>query len=281
MTKLIASLIITSVVFSFSAQAARIAAVKDKRVLIMAEGESYSVGQRIPLRDSSGKLRAVVQIAQIKDQRIIAQVVKGRADKNLLVGSASAASSNSASGRASSKGKKHGAFGIMAGFSQNKMAAKTNLGDVSMSGTSFNLAGFYQINLSEKVNARLLGGYETLSASGTTANGTCPNSTPPCTTDISYIGFQGLLKYNMMMRPSFDFWIGGGLGFLFAIAKSSNILDTSKVSTNQTITGVIGLDWKLSNNRFVPLQFDYSMFPDSSGSAASQMILRAGYGWEF
>lgn len=277
MYKFIATLIIASFSLMTTAHAARVAAVKDRRVLIMAEGESYSVGQRLPLRDSTGKLRAIVQVRQIKGDRVTAVVVKGKAHKSLTVGPA--AGSGSGSSVASRKGgSKKGAWGIMAGFSQNQMKAKTLNGDVSMTGSSFNFSGLYQINLSQRINARLLGGYESLSASGSPPNVNIACN--PCKTDIGYIGFQGLIKYNFMMRDSFDLWAGGGLGFLLAMSKNSNIMDVNKISTNQTIIGVIGMDWRLQK-AFIPVHLEYAIFPDASGSAASQMILRAGYGWEF
>lgn len=277
MYKIITTLIISSLTLITSAHAARISAVKDRRVLIMAEGEKYSVGQQLPLRDSSGKLKAIVQVRQVKGDRVIAVVVKGRADKNLAVGTASSSSAGSKSARRSG-GAKKGAWGILGGLSQNQMNAKTTQGTVNMTGSSFNLNGMYQMNLSRTVNARLLAGYESMSASG--SNPAVPCGSGTCSADIGYLGFQGLVKYNFLMRDKFDMWVGGGLGFLLAMNKKSNILDPDKISTNQTVSAVLGLDWRLKQS-FIPMQLEYSIFPDASGSAATRIVIRAGYGWEF
>ncbi|MFM6929056.1 MAG: hypothetical protein ACKOX6_11370, partial [Bdellovibrio sp.] len=66
-----------------------------------------------------------------------------------------------------------------------------------------------------------------------------------------------------------------------AMSKSSNILDTGKITTNQTVIGSLGLDYHLGRKNYIPVQFDYAFFPDNNTSSATQMSIRAGYGWSF
>jgi hypothetical protein len=138
----------------------------------------------------------------------------------------------------------------------------------------------YNMTVDGAFGARLLVGYETLVAKGDAPTATCTGSTS-CEVDISYLGIEALAKYAFVQGSSMDVWVGAGLGFLLAMSKSSNILDTGKISTNQTIVGALGLDYKLSPTSFIPIQFDYAVYPDNATSSATQMILRFGYGFAF
>ena len=165
------------------------------------------------------------------------------------------------------------------GMVNSSMTAKTTAGSVTMKGSSFDLLGYYQTYLDKNINVRLFGGYQTLNVSGS-GSVTC-NGSSNCTADLSYLGLGALIRYSFYRTQTMEFSVGGGLGFLFAMNKSSNILDTSKITTNQTVVGSLGLDYHLSRKNYIPVQLDYALFPDNNTSSATQLAIRAGYGWSF
>ncbi len=259
--------------FSLPALALRPVAIKGNRTLVDLEGESLSAGDRLTARSNDGRTRALLEVKQVKNGRAVADVVKGRMsmDLNLVLAGGKAARSAGRSGGGKS------AWGFTAGMANNAMTVKLTSGSVSLAGSSFNVSGFYQPHIDGNFSARVLVGYETLQATGTST--VCASS--ECKVNISYLGIETVVRYSFVRNQTMDVWAGAGLGFLFAIGKDSNILDTSKISTNQTIVGSLGLDYKLSRTSFVPVQFDYAMFPDNAASSAKQMILRVGYGTSF
>ncbi|WP_413942967.1 hypothetical protein [Bdellovibrio sp. HCB-162] len=278
---LITTLLLTSLVSP--AYAFKTLVVKNDRALIDLEGEDLKVGDKLGARSPDGKPRALLEIKQVKDGKAVALILKGRMQKDFNVErytpGGSAAKSSTAPTKSVSKSKS--AWGLTAGYAMNKMTVKpSGASSISLSGSSFNVSGFYQLHLDGGFSARILGGYETLQASGSSAAASCSGSSD-CKVELSYLGLEALVRYSFIRSQSMDVWAGAGLGFLFAIGKSSNVLDTSKVSTNQTIVGSLGLDYRLKGNNFIPVQLDYAMFPDNNTSSANQIILRAGYGFNF
>lgn len=263
--------------FSLPAWALRPVAIKGNRTLVDIEGESISIGDRLAARSNDGRTRALLEVKQIKNGRAVATLLKGRMSMDLnlaLAGSPGSDKSVRSSGR--SRGSKS-AWGFTAGMANNTMTVKLTSAAVSLAGSSFNVSGFYQPHIDGNFSARVLVGYETLQATG--SNSVCASS--ECKVNISYLGIETVMRYSFVRNQTMDVWVGAGLGFLFAVGKDSNILDTTKISTNQTIVGSLGLDYKLSRTSFVPVQFDYAMFPDNAASSANQMILRIGYGMSF
>lgn len=280
MKSLITALILTSLVSP--AYAIRTLVVKNDRALLDLEGGDLKVGDKLGARSADGKPRALLEIRQVRDGKAVAAILKGRMEKDFTVTKYTprGGTSSTPTGRASaSHGQK--AWGLTAGYAMNSMNVKpTGASSISLSGSSFNLSGFYQMTIDGNFSARILGGYETLQASGSSAAASCSGSSD-CKVDISYLGLEGLVRYTYLRRASFDAWAGAGLGFLFAVSKSSNVLDTSKISTNQTIVGSLGLDYRLNRRNFIPIQLDYAYYPDNATSSANQIILRAGYGFSF
>ncbi|KHD87731.1 MAG: hypothetical protein OM95_12935 [Bdellovibrio sp. ArHS] len=253
--------------------------IKKDRVLLDLEGESVQIGEKLGARDADGKARALLEIKQVKNNKAVAAVVKGAMTQDYSLEKLSRAAK--ASQTASRAPRSQSAWGLTGGYAMNTMSVKpANASSVSLSGSSFNFSGFYQMQLDGNISARILGGYESLQASGTSSSASCTGSTN-CSVEIGYLGVEALVRYSFIKTKTLEFNAAAGLGFLFAMNKSSNVLDTSKISTNQTIVVSVGLDYHLSRNNFVPIQLDYAMFPDNNTSSAKQMILRAGYGFNF
>ncbi|WP_413582018.1 hypothetical protein [Bdellovibrio sp. HCB288] len=272
---------------SLTANAAKILKVSGGKALIDLEGDTALVGDQFFSIDSSGKKRGLIQVSKVQGGRAIATVSKGAAvagqSLQRFQGRMSAAPNEVNSRASSSSGKR--AWGVIAGMANSSMDVKSSTSGMTMTGTSFNVNGFYQTYLDKNISVKALVGYESLNVSGSKpssfSGGTCNTAGATCSAELGYLGFNALIRYTAFRTSSMDFTVGGGLGFLFAMQKSSNVLDTSKISTNQTVVGSLGVDWHLDKRTFVPIQFDYAMFPDNNTSSATQMILRAGYGWNF
>lgn len=276
-TIMISALLLTSL--ASPCFAIKTIAVKNNRALLDLEGEEIVVGDRIGARDAEGKPKAILEIKQVKNGKAVAAVVKGQMQAEYKLKKMAGGNKSAATSTAASPGKS--GWGFTAGYSMNNMTVKpTGASSISLSGSSFNLSGFYQIHIDGGFSARILGGYETLQATGTSAAASCTGSAD-CKIDISYLGMEALVRYSYIQNNTVNAWLGGGLGFLFAMSKSSNVVDTSKISTNQTIVAALGLDYHLSSNSFIPVQLDYALYPDNNTSTANQIILRAGYGFSF
>jgi hypothetical protein len=254
--------------------------IKDGKTLLSLEGPDLAappkVGDILFVTDAGGSKKALVQVHQVKDNRAIAHLVKGQ-----LTQEASTYRLQPAPANLNLKEKVTHAWGGLFGFAQNHMKVNvTSATAVAMSGTSFNLEGFYQRQLDG--NYQVLGrfGYNSLKAKGTLDTGACVGSSE-CSTDISYLGFDGLVMYSFYKKNQMTFWGGGGLGFLLPFAKSSNVIDTSKLGLGQKILLDVGMNYYLDAKRFVPVQLEYVIFPNNSVVSSSQIILRAGYGLVF
>lgn len=256
------------------AHALRPVAVKNNKALIDLEGESLKVGDRLRARGDDGKTKALLEVRQVKGGRAVADITKGRMALGYTL-SPAGGRSDGAPGRRG--GKERSGWGFTAGLANNAMNVKLTSGTVALTGNSYNLSGFYETVVDGNFSTRIFLSYETLQAKATSS--VCANS--ECKVDISYLGLETLVRYSFLRTKTVETWVGVGLGFLFAMGKESNILDTGKISTNQTIVGSLGMDYRLGRDSFIPLQFDYAMFPDNATSSAKQMILRFGYGWSF
>lgn len=257
---------------SSSSNAMKILTIKNNQALIDVEDESLQNNDKLVARNSEGKTKAILEVKKIQGKRAIAHLLKGQIEADYVL------AKHVPKSQTSSQGSK---WGVVAGIANNTMTVKPNsLTSVTLSGSSTVLSAFYQREISGGFSTRILTGYHTLQASGTSSTITaCASS--GCKVDISYLGLEALARYSFMKDSSKDIWGGAGLGFLFALGKSSNVLDTSKITTNQTILLSLGYDWKLSKSSFIPVQFDYALYPDNATSSAKQMILRLGYGTDF
>lgn len=270
------TVILFALLFSFAAQAGKIINVKQNRVLIDMESDSYFVGDRLFAVDEAGKRRAVIEIKQTKNGRAVGDIAKGRANiGNILLPTTGTPGTSSA--QKGKGGPVDKSWGVTAGYAMNSMTAKSSTAtSVNLSGSSFAVKGFYRQKLDGSISVQASAGYESLVASGTASSGTCTT----CEVNIGYLGFDALVRYSFYEK-SYRVWAGAGLGFLLAMSKSSNIIDTSKVSTNQTILGAFGVDVPLSGGNFIPVELNYAMYPSNNTTSANQIIIRAGYGFAF
>jgi hypothetical protein len=246
--------------------------IRDAKVMISLDGSTAKEGDTILVSDQNGKKSAYIRVQQVKGSKAIANIIKGRLSKPpqsyvlqpYVAGTRSAPPS---------------AWGLLAGYNNTQMTVKLATVSVDMAGSGMSLEGFYERQVAGSFQMLARGGYQTLKTKGTTTGGNCQGS-DNCSTEISYLGFDGLVKYSFF-TSKITYWMAGGLGFSYAMSKTSNILDVSKISINQKILADLGLNWYLSRKSYIPIQLEYAMFPSNNVVSSSQMVVRLGYGQTF
>jgi hypothetical protein len=283
------------------AHAVKILVIKDDKILLQFDtNESFKIGDVFSVDEGSKKSVAEIKIKAIKGQKILGTVSKGNLSGNkeayilipvkleqqesITTQQATAKASPDENSRKPFRIKSPHSWGGFLGFAQNKMNVKlTGVSSVDLSGTSYSLEGFYQQSLDDKIEVLARFGYDTLKVQGASkVSGVCNGS--PCLidniVDISYLDLDLVVKY-MLYTKSPVFWAGAGLGFLYPIDKNSNLIDTGKIGLQQKIILSGGVDFKFTERSFIPLQLDFTYFPESASMNTSQLILRVGYGLKF
>ncbi len=273
--------------FWLPALAMRVEVVQGNKARILLEGESASVGDQFFALEG-GKKKAVLKITQVKGEKAMAVVTKGKAaaGQSLQLGrSSGGAVGESSSGGGPSKISGFRNWGVLGSYLMSKMDAKVVVDETSgetetaaMTGSSFGVVGFSDYGLSRNFVLRGGVGYEMFQTMGSISN-TSACEGGDCNVNISYLSFYGQAKYIIMEKPSL--WVGGGVGFLLAMSKSSSVLNESDISANQIYNFAIGADFAMGAKNFIPVVFEYNLFPASATVSANFMALRAGYGWNF
>lgn len=270
----------------FAAFALQITSLKNNKAIIKLESEEIQVGDQIRVMSSDNKVRGILKIEAIKNGKALA-LLKGSATKDSVlvlapkIKSPTASSIKTNPAKISSAKKTLNYFGATTDYSLTKMTIKpSQTSEISLTGSSLNFAGFYQRTLSRNIDVRIYGSYQKLEVSGTSPAPSC-SAGYDCDVNISYLGIETLIQYHMWQNSKFQTWLGGGLGILFAMNKSSNILETSKITTNQTIILSTGFNYFINPLSFIPLQLDYAIFPDNQSTSANQIRFKIGYGLSF
>lgn len=290
LTRLITALFI--LVWTSSAFSATVTTVKGKQLLINLDGDAASAGEEFYLiNPETSKKAAIIRIKKTSKGKALAEVVKGKAATGYTL-QAKAPSAMSADAPVSSQKSESvvlstskNSYGIMGGFIMNSMSANVSYNDgvttvsssSSMSGTGFGVGGFYDYSLSPDWVARGYAGMEQFVAAGSAAAAACKGTTD-CNANINYLSMYGLMKW-YLLQGSFRGWLGGGLGYLMALSKSSSALNESQISANQVFTFAFGGDIQMSRQNYIPVSIEYNMFPDSPTVKASQILIKAGWAW--
>lgn len=259
--------------------------VKDQKALLDLQGQPVQEGEEFFGLDSQGKRKSILRIKQIKGDRAVADILKGKADVGQTLQARTGGSGSSSDSENSSHSKKsmRPTWGIMGGFAQDKMDASFTYSSTSyianMKGNGFTLTGYYDHPLSPNFILRASGGLEQFIGSASMSASVCGSGTSSsCDVNVLYLSAYGQAKYNLNLSPT-KYWVAGGLGYLFPMTKSSNVLDTSKLTT-WAIVPSVGVDIAMPTG-ILPIQLDYVLFPDSQTVKANAIVIRAGWGWYF
>jgi len=310
------SLLLAQVLTGSWALAAEISQIKGNKALLNIQAEEIQEGTDFYAVDSNGKKKAILHVTKVRGTKAIADILKGTAEPGQSLRprpqqASSAAPGNAPTARSEPTPTKSSdndpdrnarprgfwgtllhrgtAVGIMGGIAQDTMsltgAATVNnvpyTDSLSLKGNSYNLMGFYDMDMTPSWTIDLKGGVETFTANGSTSQTpVCSNSTG-CSVSFTYLSGEANLRYNYLKAKT-KAWVGLGGAFMLAVAKSSSVSNLNTNSaTNQMILFGTGADFSLGHGSFIPVSFEYGMFPGSSTVTASTMVLRAGYGWRF
>ncbi|QDK45165.1 hypothetical protein DOM22_08345 [Bdellovibrio sp. ZAP7] len=313
------TLLCLSLILSVSALAAEVTAVKNGRVMVKLQGAEVHPGDEFFLIDSvTHKKIGIIRIKQTKEDRAVADVIKGRgATGNTLqakgAGSASVAKSKTAPkadtsrqqealNRASTPDEEASVFdkardmsflrtlknsyGVLGQYGMDTMkpTIKENPAinppeQPELKGTGLGAGGFYEWVLTRNITLRGLGMLEQYNVSGqTNKNVGCKGSTH-CSANITYLSGYALAKYYFTTNQ-LRTWAGLGGGFLIAMSKSATALDENQIATNQVLTISAGGEYQLNRKTFIPFSVEYVYFPPSDTVTANAILFRVGYGWQ-
>ncbi len=278
-------------IFSSTAFAATIQSLKNEKMLIQLQGQSVHAGERFFVLDGTGKKKALIRIRQVKDDRAIAELIKGQVQAGYKLSPSPSSPappdikppSRKAYSRVSSQ--VGNSWGVLGSLLQNDLqasfipAGSSTKTSIAMKGTSFGVLGFYDYTLSPEIQIRALGGLEMFKVAGT-GNATDCDGGSDCNVDLTYLSTYGGAKYYFYQK-NFKLWAGAYYGFLFAISKSSTVLKTADITSNQLWVLSFGMDYPLNQGAFIPLSIDYGLFPNSATVKANILYVRAGWGRSF
>lgn len=278
--------------FSSAGFAATVSAVKGQRVLInLDSGDTAEVGDEFYLiSPDTQKRTAIIRIKQVKPGKALGDILRGKAVSGSTL-QAKAPSSMSADVTPSESGSYlrvlKDSWGITGGYLMSTMDADITYRDpgfgtilktsASMAGSGFGVSGFYDYVLNSSLVGRGSAGIEQFNVSGSASSAGCQNSTN-CDAKINYLSLYGILKW-YPLQDKYRVWVGGGMGYLLALSKSSTALNESQISTNQVFTVGGGVDVQMSRKNYVPISIEYNMFPPSDTVKASMISIKAGWAW--
>tara|TARA_B110001454_G_scaffold219199_1_gene251713 strand:+ start:16546 stop:17424 length:879 start_codon:yes stop_codon:yes gene_type:complete len=285
------SVILTTLFGLASAQAYTLQKTSSTAVIFQTDGKPVSENQDFYIVDQSNKAKVLVRVEKFNSKQAKAKVIKGNIS-SVQTGMSlrpvrSPASTQGADGQMSTeiktKAKSRNAWGLMASYMMSSMNAKFSYGGVNqtaaMSGSSIGLLGYYDYTLNKNLQVRGMGGLETFDAKQSKETKVCDKgASADCNVKINYLSLYAMGKYNLTKSRN-KFWIGGGLGYLLAMGKSSTVLDTSLITSNQVLTLGLGLDIGSGTKNVIPVSLDYSLFPSSATVSASIISLKVGFGF--
>lgn len=293
--------------WSFSAEAATVTAVKGQRVLIDLEGAESNPGDEFFLiNPTTQKKAAIIRLRQVKGGKAIGEIVKGRSEAGYTLQAKGpskmsaevpppAPEDSTASSSDYTPVRDTGylrvlknSWGVLGTFVMNTMDATITSTDVfgntsktsaSMKGNGFGVGGFYDYVFTSEMVGHASAMLEQFDASGSAASAACKGTTS-CDVKITYLSLYGLGKY-YFTKDKYRFWGGGGMGYLLAVSKSSSALNESKISANQVLTFAFGTDIQMSRQNYIPVSLEYNYYWPSADVTANQILIKAGWAWNF
>ncbi len=284
-----------TLVLSTDGFAATVQSIKNEKMLISLDGQSMRTGEKYFLLNAEGKKKAVIRIRQIKDDRAIAEVLKGQAEVGFklsqqpLRATVAKAVQDTPEQPVSYKrinSQAGNSWGLLSSLLNSQMqadfipAGSTTRTSVAMKGTSFGVLGFYDYSYTPEIQFRVLSGLELFKVFGNSNGATDCDGSSDCNVNLTYLSNYGGVKY-YFYRQKFKIWAGGYYGFLVALSKSSSVLRTADLTSNQLWVFSAGLDYPLKKGTFIPASIDYGLFPASTTVKSNVLFIRAGWGTEF
>lgn len=286
------------------ADAARILQNKDSRVLVeLEDGESAFSAQKFYLLNSDGKKVALGSVTQVKNNRAILNIEKGKYVAGARVefvaavaGGGISADVDESTGEAAAPLAPRGVYRISGvkystvfTLTANTMVTKQtdgsnpvpNTEDVNLKGSGIGLTGIMDYPFNDWLTLRGTLGYEPFNASGSSRFLVCDGLTSTdCNAYINYLSAGGYLRFDLTKSRSL-MWVGLGGTLKQPLSKKTTALLAEDIKLTMTLAAAFGLDYFISNKTFIPVSLEYQMFQNSDTVSANLIMLRAGYGWSF
>jgi hypothetical protein len=261
-----------------STLAAEIMKVKGKQALVKSEYE-LTVGKNYPIFDQSGAKKSEVKIlGKNKNGLYLVSDLNGEPGLGWTLGIAKPHEKSSETIRAS-RSTDH--FGILGSYNINKMSVKFKLSGVEkstdMNGSGLGLLGYMSRPVLDHFQLLGMAGLEQFQTSETKSSPDCGGgTTATCDAKILYASAYGSLRY-LAVNAYTKTWLSFGAGYLFAINKSSTVLDSSQISGNYVLNFSIGSDIRLEGKHVLPIILEYDIFPNTADVSANFIALRLGW----
>ncbi len=249
-------------------EAAQVVNVKGKRVLILLtpdEVKTVKAGDTFYVEDA-GKRLGVVRVVKVQNNRALAGLLKGRAQKGNLLASTSGKGTSKA--RAASGGD-----GLIVGalLGYNATSMKIKRPDVSMTLTGSGLAGklFADFTLVEKLGVRLETGLEQMVAEAGDQK-----------LEINYLTGDIMLRYNVINGRT-KFFLASGMGIYYPTSSTRVPEDNPPIKEPPMQTVLLikgGLMIPLGEKFYAPIQAEYVYFPSSKDVVSSIIGGKIGLG---
>mgnify|MGYP001561528125 CR=1 FL=1 len=263
------------------ANAASISKITGDKIFVdFTEGEDIAPGGRF-LVVIGGKKKAVIEILKVKGQKALAKLLKGKADVGgeltaLAAGGKKSSSAGAPPVERKSRRSTSGVFsdmtyGVLVGLDSATQEVTASGSSISMAGSGFSLKGYGDLPIAGSLGMTGRLGATQFSVKGSSGG-------VDYKTDILYATADLLLRYNFG-DDGFVPYGTGGLGLHFPISKSSNVLDTQRVSATTVFFLGGGFHYTMGETSFFTLGAEYGMFPPSNDVKTSMISLRAGLGW--
>ncbi len=249
---------------------------KGKNVLLDLEKSSVNVEENY-LFKSSNKSQVLLKIKKVRNDKALAIIESGEITEP-LVSYILQTKTKLTSPRVVAE--KTQAAGGQVSYSQNTIGVKLlETTTIGLQGNGFLLSGFYQKTLSNKYDVLGKFSYNSIKVtSDPQPPSLCTDG--PCYVNISYLDLEVLMKYKIPVAKNI-LWLGLGFDFLYAVDKSSNILDPSNIGIQQKLTAVLGFDWALTTTSYIPTSLEYGTFINKNSVTANQILITSGYGFRF
>ncbi len=253
-----------------------------KQALIQLDELEFSVTQNDQVVVMSNSKRVgILKITKIANGKAKADILKGSAPVGGSVVAIGANSDkNSDVGARSSKRKLRigGVLGYFLDSQTTTLTQGANSYGVSQSGSGYSGKAFGELPISGNLWFKARFGVSTFNVAGTAPAPVCTGPSANCSTSITYVSGDALIKYIFPFK-SFGLFGQGGLGLYYPITKSSTALDSIPAISVFLID--LGAEIKLSGTAFIPVYFEYGFFPPSTQVSTNFMGLVVGYGKNF
>ncbi len=268
--------------------------VKNNKVLVDFEDETVQIGDQFFILSSDKKKVAIIQIKISKNNKAIADVIKGTAvvgGTTLLREGGSVQNKPVPESETAFLRQDLMQMGFVFKIMSNSLSAKVqdsaspfpNQETVNMAGTNFGLGVTLDYPVLDWLRAHGLVSYEQYDVSASSQFLSCDGKiSTDCNAKISYLGLQGLARYDIT-HTKMNWWVGLGGTIKFPLSKKSTALNVEGLKDSDSYTLGGGLDYHLNNKAFIPVSFEYHVSLNQSEEVPTikQISLLVGYGLKF